>query len=786
MYDASKRSRFKLDFNDLISRAVTTLEAPNSPARHYYNRLIAAILVDEFQDTNIIQSGLISLLSGKDTRLFLIGDDKQSIYRFQGADISTFNKWKKSLLEADARSLLSLNQSFRSHGKVVRFINAVFSRLMNDGGAQSFRARFEPLSAVRQDESGRQHIEVVVYDATDAEGRRQREESALLEGKAVASWILQKIATSAPIVEKGEKGARPIEFGDFAVLVQRNQDFAPIEAALAQAGVPYVTSGGKGFLDRQEVYDIENLLLFLACPQDSHSLLGVLRCPMFALADDLIHEIAEPRSRNTDSLWSALRDYAESKRPGFEPVARAVQMLNQMIVEAGTTPVGDLLRKAITITGYDLVLMRATNGQRRSRNLWKLVSLASSKEQLSCREFAVSLRRMRQLGVKQSDAPLNARGCVKLMTIHGAKGLEFPAVVLPVLGVPAKSKKDRLLYHREYGIVFNTAREDGEERPSYYDAACVIDSEMEYAEKKRLLYVAMTRARDYLAVFLEKEAPERASFRQWLKSVLGLDVLVDTESRGTCTAVSSPSDYKLCFLDRSLVLNGTQAVPELSVGVGQQDCAAGNGKHVFDLVEPVLPVNMTAPHFSGAGARITPVNDPLNKTDEPHAAEVGTFFHSLMEHLVVDLVRPSSETIREVAIAQGDRVAHPVVLNKLMVEGERLVDRFFTSELFALLKGSSHRLPELPYLLGEQSGAKIRRPDLIFQDQSGQWHLIDYKTDRIELDEIEHQAKLHRHQLNEYVHELNMLLGFNLKPFVYFAQLGMLYPLSDTFLSAGS
>ena len=522
-YANAKRERFTADYNDLIALALTALEQENSAARRHYSTLTAEIMVDEFQDTNRVQATLLALLAGSQTTMFLIGDDKQSIYKFQGADVSTFNNWKQKVNNDANGSLLSLSMSFRSHPDIVAFVNALFSELMGDESrAGLFDASFQSLVAARNDEQTKlgKRVEVVCYsDGAIEQASGGAEQNRRAEAKAVADYILEKVANKAVVNEKG--GAeRPIKYGDFAILVQRNKDFSWIETSLIKAKIPYVMMGGRNFLDRQEIYDIENLLTFLAAPLNDHALLGALRSPMFAIGDDLLHGMITSRTSGS-SLWSAMLAVAKSRKPGYEPVRRAVVLIKQLFADASRLQLSELLRKIIERTGYDVILLGLPNGKQRSRNLWKLVALSVDRQELSCGEFAESLRLMREFNVQQSDAALDTSDSVKLMTIHGSKGLEFPAVLLPVLDASSASRQDRVVYHREYGIAFNTARLDSDPKPAYYQVACAINEEMELAEKKRLFYVATTRARDYLGLFFNADARNTPSFRTWLREWLG-------------------------------------------------------------------------------------------------------------------------------------------------------------------------------------------------------------------------------------------------------------------------
>lgn len=771
IYQKEKQKTLRLDYNDLISLAVKALEDSASLARRHYASSVAAILVDEFQDTNRMQSHLVSLLKGDQTRLFLIGDDKQSIYKFQGADVSTFNTWKTRLSESDCGRLLKLSQSFRSHPAVVDFVNAVFAKLMaeEEDSGSSFKASFEPLSASRKADTEAERIELVLFDATNDEGRRKAEESARLEALAVANYIVEKIQSGAPVSDKAAAAPRKIQFGDFAVLVQRNKDFSFIEGALAKKGIPYVMLAGRGFLERQEIFDMENLLAFLACPQDTHALLGALRSPLFAVGDDILHRAAQALDP-AQSLFKKLTEMAQLKEPGFKTVASAMRLLTVFLSDVGVMPLADLLRKIITKTGYDLTLLALPNGRQRSRNLWKLVSLATENEHFSCADMVQSLKLMREFDVKQADAPLDSKDAVKLMTIHGSKGLEFPAVLLPVLNVPASSRKGRLIFHREFGVAFNTARDEDDERPAWFDAACGIDAEMEMAEKMRLFYVAVTRARDYLALFMDRSARDTESFRSWMKDVLKLDSRDDIWQPGRIE-VEGMAQNAACYLhvlDRGDL---TPEEPSLPLPSPSSNSEAAGGS--LDLLEPLKPKLNQPPGLQRSSLRVV----PFGLSASIDSTVVGTYFHCVMEHLPATMDKPAAEILRDLAIAQGDQVSHPKMLERLMDEGATLLEKFFASRLCSLLKSARSRHVELPYLICGDEDSKLRRPDLLFEDEAGQWHLVDYKTDHFPLEMIDTQAKLHSHQIEGYIGDLEGLLGLRLKPWVYFAQFGILHPL---------
>jgi ATP-dependent helicase/nuclease subunit A len=893
LYEEEKRAGLLLDFNDLIRLAFDALKTDSSAALRHFNENTHTLLVDEFQDTNTVQSDLLAMVAGETAKFFLIGDDKQSIYRFQGADVSTFNKWRQRFSSSDESLTLSLSESFRSHPELVAFVNIVFSSLMTDqGDAETHRAVFERLKAARKDvDRGRVELLVCQPDFERAEG--DPDVSKRLEAEGVVEWIRQKIQEQVKIYDKHQGVVRGAEPGDFAVLVPRNSDFAYFERAMTDRSMSYVVVSGKGYLERQEILDMENLLRFLAAPRDDHSLLAALRSPMFAISDDLIHKIAvDAGTHHTDSLWRKVRTFASQSDAASSPMGRAADILEKFLLQSNLLPLAELVRMVIVETHYDLILLSLPNGLQRSRNLWKLVSVASDKEHCSCGEFAELLSKMRSVGVKLSDAPTDDSNAVKLMTIHASKGLEFPFVALPVLSARNAMKKDRLLFHKDYGIAFNTARTEEDVVPTWLQACKVLDEDMELAEKKRLFYVAMTRARDYLGLFVQADGAERSTFRSWLIDALRIDPddlyanedLVKSVRVGDDSAdviirqLASPSSDESDLLsvagieqdmavefeesEASLsesddeveraseqdallllsklsqasaassvvaaapnaelfssslpVINDVQAgVAVVSDECGQmkllfadgRDCshqteeseqavkespsshrvvenlsrlpealiesgpASESVQWTIDLMIPLAQEKLPLPSSWQGCERVTAPDDrPVFS-----ATLLGTFFHSLMENIPEDGRKLSEEEIEAIAFAQSSVIPLPGNLSALVNHGKVLLDKFHSSPFAAVFLGANRRLHELPYLYSAADGAvHARRPDLILQQASGTWILVDYKTDHFEQHELLKHSLEHGQQLQTYVNELQELLGVQLQAFIYYAEYGLL------------
>jgi ATP-dependent helicase/nuclease subunit A len=523
-----------IDYDDLISRVSAVLADETSSVREHFHRVLTHILVDEFQDTNVVQANLIKSLAGPETRLFLIGDAKQSIYKFQGAEVAHFNHWLSEFKKDSVRNnstnnnlVVELNESFRSHPQIVDFFNAIFEQLFigDDMSAPyyaSYRSLIPRAKIDDQDSSPRvPRVEVIECSA------ESQAEVNGLEARSLALWIKNKIATSQASFnssetnhangsnQKSETSMRPLGFGDIAVLVQTNDMFNDIEQSLSSADIPYVRFGGRGFLNRQEIYDLENFLNFLHNPENNHALIGLLRAPFCGLPDDLIHRLF---ANQITSFWTLLKNEALSGDQSRSVVRKCYRLLQRFLDDAPFMPLPSLLRKFIQESNYDLTLLETRNGKQRSRNLWKLVSFAEEHEEMDAGALARRLKIMRELKIKKTDAPVDASNSVKLMTIHAAKGLEFPVVLLPRLASSGSSRQGKLLFHSDYGIAFNDTRTAEDTKPLYHRLANWLEKDMDEAEKQRLLYVAMTRARDYLTIFLpkSKNANSKRSFAAWL------------------------------------------------------------------------------------------------------------------------------------------------------------------------------------------------------------------------------------------------------------------------------
>ncbi len=518
-YSARKNALNTLDFDDLERLAVALLrDHPAERAR--WQAELAAVLVDEFQDTNPEQRDLVALVAGREDqapgRFFIVADGKQSIYRFRGADVAVFNAVRRAVRVGGGREI-RLDASFRARGRLLALVNALFERIFSrPGPLRDYEVAFEPLLHVRPGGPplvGELHLlprpqRGVLGGA--AEDLRRREAAIL------ARRLRELVEGGAPLVEEAG-GWRAVRYGDIAMLFQASTVFEIYEAALRDEGVPFLTTAGRGYYGRDEVRDLIHLLRVLEDPTDDFALAGVLRSPLYALEDAALLRL---RLDPAPSLWAALRR-AAGQGVGGPELRFAEQTLAGLLALRGRVAVVEILRAALGATGYLATIAGLPDGERRRVNVEKLLEVARRLGGADLATFSVYLEDLLRQEAREGEAPLEGEHAVRLMTVHRAKGLEFPVVVLPDLGREGLPSQPLALAGRSYGLAVKLRDGTDWVQPLAYRLARAEETRMERAERERLAYVALTRARDYL--ILAGPARERGGddWLSWLLAALG-------------------------------------------------------------------------------------------------------------------------------------------------------------------------------------------------------------------------------------------------------------------------
>ncbi|MFH5804127.1 UvrD-helicase domain-containing protein [Alienimonas sp. DA493] len=561
-YERTKRETARLDFGDQLRLAARLLR--NDAVREKVARSIRLLMVDEFQDTSPVQAELVrriaGLAAGQDAgKLFLVGDSKQSIYRFTGADPEVFGRMRNELAPAGR---LPLTKNFRSRPEILRFVNALFDPVM-----PGYEPLEPPPDAPLSSGDG-PHVEFLLPTVPPGPDGKKATAAACRETEA--KWIaarVRELLDGGPCVRprRGEdRGGpdRPPKPGDVCLLFRALTDVKQYEDALREVGIDCYLAGGKSFFAQQEVQDLVHLLLWLDDPDDTLSLAGVLRSPLCGLSDDTLFVLTDraadepppaaegvegvpPRGADAFAalgggsvgspgesvvisvrhapLTAAVLEDAEFPLPDDqrERLAHARRVLRDLLACRSRLGPGGLLERAVHACGYDGSLLLEFLGERKLANLQKLLRMARDADAAEAtrgagglRGFAARLLESVKETLSEDEAATVTQdeNVVTLMTVHGSKGLEFPVVVACDLDRKSQPVTVAGTFDPELGPIVPLSCQHGEE---LVDQGAEIwkarEKVADEAETVRIFYVAATRAADRLILSaarpLAKEAP---------------------------------------------------------------------------------------------------------------------------------------------------------------------------------------------------------------------------------------------------------------------------------------
>jgi ATP-dependent helicase/nuclease subunit A len=509
-FNELKTERAALDFNDLEEITQQMLATHEEVCQLYRaGERLRALMIDEFQDTSPIQKNILWMIAPASEELFIIGDAKQSIYRFRGADVTVFQEARNEVENIKGR-VIGMDTCFRAHTRLIDFVNHLFPQVFTL--ESRYDTPYEQMIASRAPLHQQASVELhIIAQNKNGEDEAQEPKAKLnamqlrvIEAALIARRI-EEIKTQGEILIFGEPEGhvRSADYGDFALLFQASTNYEIYEQALSDAGVPYVTVAGRGFYARQEITDINNLLSFLASSNDNLSLASALRSPMFALSDETLLRL---RLAPIPNLWTALGDESiEISKDQLEAVTFARATLKALRARVGRTSVAQLISTAVRETGYLATLMLLPNGERRVANIEKLIEQSHKLSTMTLAEVVERIGDLRFREIREGEATIEESSAVRLMTVHKSKGLEFPIVWIVDATYGGNPSKSIIATHADLGFAVDVRTDEfdareGRERAASFDLIKLIEAQMDKAEKKRLLYVAATRARDHLMI----------------------------------------------------------------------------------------------------------------------------------------------------------------------------------------------------------------------------------------------------------------------------------------------
>lgn len=511
---SARKQENNILFNDDLDLLAIEHLQKNEALRQKYQERYKYIMVDEFQDTNERQRQLIYLLCGNKldntNNLFIVGDVKQSIYRFRHADVSVFNKVKEDIAQ-NAGQNLGMKTNFRSTQSIVESCNTAFCQLMDLPKEEICLEHHEGANTG----GAKVCLLQVPYKSKDDE-LGAKEDKWQKEAEAIAAYLQQELPKVEPQLRPGASKA---------ILLRAMTHCEILRQTLQGYGINCVVVKGKGFYEQQEILDILNLLAALHNRYASLELAGALRSNYFGLDDATLTQLFW-QTENDQPLWDVLQAVGRGElqlklQPEQQALAmQAAERLRSLRQAAALMALPELFAQLWDELKPEFVLSQQENGPSKLANVKKLRRLAQQycqTKQASLAEWLQNVKDLRASSSKEPAATVQADDALQIMTIHNSKGLEFDLVILPQLDKSVKGDAVSIKYlpgkEGEQGLLGIKVpnKEMQLQNSGVYELAKARDSELEEEESRRLLYVAMTRAQKQLLMVgtvAEEKLPE--------------------------------------------------------------------------------------------------------------------------------------------------------------------------------------------------------------------------------------------------------------------------------------
>jgi len=813
-YELLKQREGALDFLDLLVRA-RDLVRDDEAVRRDFQKRFKRIFVDEFQDTDPLQAELLMLLAANDPgqtrweqvtpeagKLFVVGDPKQSIYRFRRADVDVYRR-VCGQLEASGATRVELRQSFRAVPNIQRVVNAAFAPVM-DGDAEGLQARYMPLERSRPDTA---QPSVVALPVPRPYGRysvaaMEIEKSLPAAIGAYVEWLVKSSGWTVTERRHPEKRI-PLEPRHICLLFRRFVSYGddmtrPYVEALEARGIRHLLVGGRTFHDREEIETLRAALTAIEWPDDQLSVFATLRGALFAIGDEELLEYHHLGGRfHPFRIPPSLPGHLAHVRSALEQLASLHSQRNRR-------PAADTITALIDHTRAHVGFVLRPGGEQALANVLHVAELARQYEMeggMSFRGFVETLQ-ARSAAAQAAEAPILEEGSdgVRLMTVHKAKGLEFPVVILADMTARLTPYEAHRFVDSERQLC---ALRIGGWSPKELNDNRDLELRREQREGERVAYVAATRARDLLVVPAVGDEP----YAEGWVAPLNAAIYPDASARRVQTRAAGCPPFK----SKDSVLERPEGDPATSRTVCPGQHRFGTGKDAFSVVwwspEPsVLNLDAEAPlglrrddlivkdvapeirarylqrymtwrsgrdeavsrakvpsievltateaALRGEGFPIdVRVADVAGDVVRPGGPRFGTLVHALLAD--VPLSQADDGVVDRLAAAHGRVLgaAADEIQAAIAVVRRVVAHPLFTNAARAARDGVCYR--ETPVTLRLESGVVIEGiVDLAYHDD-GEVVVIDFKTDR----ELEGAMDTYRRQVQIYAHAIATATG---------------------------
>jgi ATP-dependent helicase/nuclease subunit A len=739
-YAEDRRIEGTAVFHDLLVWARDLLKN-NEEAREHFQGHFKYVLIDEFQDTDPIQAEIacflasevrdapkraweeLSLVPGK---LFVVGDPKQSIYRFRRADIEAVEAVRKTLVADPTR----LVQNFRSTPGILRWINRLFERWMDPEGTPGLQAEYIPLIAQQDPDEDSGSSVYWIGGASEDKAVQVRRE----EGQSVSNLVRKMKEDRWLVRDRAAKEARVVRYQDICLLLPTRAGLRVLEQSLEESGVPFRVESQTLVLATQDVRDLLSCLRSVDSPADQIALVAALRSSAFGCSDPELLEFVDEGGR-----FNYLEDM-----PGHGPISEALDTLRRYHLARNLWPLEELVESFIR----ERRMVESGFGRARPREKWRrlrfIVDQARSYGSInggSLRGFLDWMDQQIEERVRIVEAPVpeSDDDAVRIMTVHAAKGLEFPVVILTGLGAGESRRHEPVLFDRvskSVEVGFGAQNDPIRFHTAGFDDAISRERLAESAESVRLAYVAATRARDHLVVSLFHSNNNKSC------------------AAAAITGFMEGEDELWSEIpEASFLPVGGAPAAQIKTGGASGD-AAERDRWIEQREETIRKASR--PQTIAATALTSVAKEESSQGEIPYrrgrgSTNLGRAVHSVLQSVDIE----SGDDLEAISKAQATVEGVPGRWEEIQGLARNAID----SDTVQAAIASGRYFREL-FVSAPIGGVLIEGfIDLLFQDENG-LTIVDYKTDDVDtVEDIDRALDKYGPQMGAYAYALQQATG---------------------------
>ena len=824
-YTQLKRKKKLLDYNDLEHESLHLLldaeTGERTPLARELSLQYEEIMVDEYQDTNAAQDALFRALSRDEQNLFMVGDVKQSIYGFRMAMPEIFTRRRDTYHrynEEDKQfpATITLENNFRSRESVTETVNFLFHQLMQaEVGGVEYDGNEELKYSAKYEKADGFDTEWLLLDKAIAKG--DCPETEIAEARAIARRIREQMST---MMVRTKEGSRPLEYGDICILLRSRRPMTTYIKELGRLGIPVGAEGSGSLLTAPEIRTVMALLRTIDNPLREIELTALMMSPLYGFtADDCARlRLLVREGEKKEPLYTAIAQVAQGARTADERLTalcfRLITDLRRFRTLAVSLPADRLLERLYRDADIPEIFSARAGGRQRVANLHQLDQVVRQFEQDGFRGLSAFVRQIDRLEEQGKDlAAGNSVGSnsVRLMTVHGSKGLEYPVVYLVHLGSQfnREDSRKKLLFHDTVGIGLrcqdDEAKTKGRTLP--FDGVLAARTQNDRAEELRIWYVALTRAKEKLCIVLsEKDLKQKlrtlelalpssqmllpysivhaAGPGDWYLSAAlrhsAFAFLRESPDR-TPTLSDEKLNWSVEVLDPSALDEETVVAQEQRAQADEQLVQQFSERMAYAYPYAALsrvPAKMAAStlsHKTLSRQHIADKRPDFLQKDGMSAAQKGIALHTFMQF--ADYARAAKDSAAEAMRLVQDGF---LTAEQAQVLPQDKIDRFFASELYARMQASVdcrrefHFAVNVPASMVAEDAQNVEGEEVLVQGiadgvffEDDGIVLLDYKTDRVASGQ--ELVDRYRAQMRFYKKALEQIFGCAVKQVVLYS-----------------